>query len=102
MNRQDLLDLHYSITETCVAIMKNKNADYANEMDSLANFRSNEALGMSVMQTIASRMGDKYNRLCNIVRTGAVNVKDETLSDTIYDLINYAVLLYAASLERKD
>jgi hypothetical protein len=67
-------------------IMRKKNGDYAREGDPYHNFRRHGLKGFVV------RMDDKLARLDNYVDKGFCEVEDESISDTLVDLINYAVL----------
>ena len=63
-----------------------KGRDYSGTTDSMGNLRDFGVLG------IVCRLGDKYHRAKNIVTSGQVNVKNESLRDTLTDIINYAAL----------
>lgn len=60
-----------------------KNADYGNSFE-----KSLEDLG--IVAGIV-RIGDKYNRLCNLIKNKQ-NVS-ESLSDTLNDMANYCMML---------
>ena len=50
------------------------------------------------------RLGDKYHRVKNFVEQGELKVKDESVLDTLVDLINYGCLahiMYEDSLPKK-
>ena len=85
--RDRLFRLHEDMCKQARTIRRKKNADYANEEDPLANFRRWEALGFVV------RMDDKLARLSTFVKRGVFAVEDESLNDTLLDLLNYSVLL---------
>ena len=73
-----------------------KRADYTND-DPLGNFQEAKRVGVTPLQGIMVRLGDKYTRACNLVRNqGKRAVKDETLEDTLLDLANYALLALLA------
>ncbi len=93
--RQRLLDAHSSLTTSALALMHQKNNDYANVEDPFENFRMFGSLGILV------RMSDKFQRLRNFERRGTFSVPDESLRDTVLDLINYAVIYYAWKEEER-
>jgi hypothetical protein len=77
-----------------------KNYDYAGDHEQgrrpFANFERVEALGIcSTERGFLVRMTDKLSRLTSFVEAGKLRVKDESVQDTLIDLINYSVLLAA-------
>lgn len=102
MTRDELFKLHEDMCCSALKLMKKKNADYAGSgSDPFANFRRAEALGVcSTEQAFLVRMTDKMSRLASFASRGELSVEDETVYDTLEDLINYSVLL-AAYLKSK-
>jgi len=80
--------------------MVKKNKDYAIPKDFLSNFRESERFGETTIMGVMNRASDKWSRLCNIIKNKEINVKDETLKDTLIDLSNYALLILIASEEK--
>ena len=80
--------------------MVKKNKDYATPKDFLSNFRESERFGETIIMGVMNRASDKWSRLCNIIKNKEINVKDETLKDTLIDLSNYALLILIASEEK--
>jgi hypothetical protein len=70
----------------CLEIAKKKSHDYAGEEDSLSNLRD---FGW---QGIVVRLGDKYHRVKNFAKSGSLQVTDESVRDTLRDLVNYGAL----------
>lgn len=102
MTRDELFKMHEDMCKSALILMKKKNADYAGGgTDPFANFRRAEALGVcSTEQAFLVRMTDKMSRLASFASRGELSVDDETVYDTLEDLINYSVLL-AAYLKSK-
>ena len=73
-------------------LLKRKNADYASTNDPYQNFRFAEIVGVPIERAILVRMSDKLARISNIL-TKPAEVKDETIEDTLLDLINYTAIL---------
>lgn len=81
-----------------------KNKDYANDVDTLANFRMVEQFDLPAWIGILARLGDKYARITEQARkwmndeklTFAVN---EGMTETCVDLANYALLMAIAYQE---
>lgn len=97
MTRDELFTLHEDMCVQALELMKKKNADYAGGgSDPFANFRRAEALGIcSTEQAFLVRMTDKMSRLSSFAAKGKLSVEDETVHDTLVDMINYSVLLAA-------
>jgi len=77
-----------------------KGNDYAG-VDTLANFRAVNSIGISTPKSIFVRLSDKYQRLARFLSTDDLQVTDERIEDTLLDLANYAVLLSVAFKEAK-
>jgi len=99
MNRDQLLHLHGELTKEAQNLMRQKNHDYAggeNKEMPFANFTRCEAMGFSTTeQGFGVRLTDKLSRLSTFCGSGVLKVKDESVKDTVLDIINYVVLLYA-------
>lgn len=93
--RERLFRTHEEVCKTARALMRKKNADYASDEDPLANFRRWGVLGFVV------RMDDKLARLASFAKRGIFEVEDESLADTLLDLVNYSVLLAFWASEEK-
>lgn len=78
--------------QECLDISKKKNADYASSTDPFKNFRACEILGVPLTKGIIVRMSDKMTRIANLLERKA-EVSDESIEDTLHDLINYAAIL---------
>ena len=78
------VDYFNDIVEEMKEIHERKNADYGN------NFHKRfEKWGFL---TALLRLSDKMERLENIYEKGEIQVKDESIYDTLIDLANYAVM----------
>lgn len=74
------------IVKECYALHKAKSSDYANEIDPYLNFRITGLTGIS------ARLVDKAIRLFTIYQNKKINVKDETIEDTLKDLIVLSII----------
>lgn len=73
--------------------LKKKNADYSPEDNAFYNFENSaDEIGMSVSSTIKVRMIDKISRMKNLENKEQTSVEDETVADTIMDVMNYMVI----------
>ena len=98
MNRDELLSLHNEMSHKAFELMKRKNHDYAGGQDRsmpFANFTRCEAMGFSTTeQGFGVRLTDKMSRLSTFCEGGVLKVADESIEDTILDIINYVILFY--------
>jgi hypothetical protein len=93
--RERLYAEHKDLCTSALELMLRKNADYASQADPFRNFRMFGGLGVLV------RASDKLARLRTFEERETFSVTDESLRDTILDLINYAVIYYAMKREGK-
>ena len=103
MNKEEFFKYHREFTNKILEVSKAKNADYTGVTDDpFANFKRVEALGIcSTEQGFLTRMSDKLARLSSFWQKGELQVKDESVTDTLMDLCNYTILM-AAYLESKN
>ena len=98
MTRDELFKTHEEMCRYALDLMKKKNADYAGSdgVNPFANFKRAEALGIcTTEQAFLVRMTDKMSRLSSFSAQGKLVVEDESVYDTLIDMINYSVLLAA-------
>jgi hypothetical protein len=99
MNKQELTTFAELFFSHCVETSKKKNADYTGgSQDPFANFSCVEVLGIKTEHGFLTRMMDKMKRIASFVENGELQVKDESVKDTLQDLANYS-MLFAAYLE---
>lgn len=95
MTREEYFAFHEKLTKRMTEITRAKNADYTGAAgdDPFANFNRVDSLGVcSTEQGFMVRMLDKYMRINSFVQLGALQVKDESVQDTLLDLANYCLL----------
>ncbi len=87
---QDLSDTFRS----CLEIAIRKNNDYAGNkaVDVFKNIRASEMIGVRPEKAIMVRLMDKMSRVSNLLDQEAA-VKDESIEDTLNDIINYTGIL---------
>ncbi len=95
MNRAELFELHKSLCDKGLEIMRAKNQDYAGKSgDSpFQNFERSEVLGIPRELGLLVRVMDKICRIKSFIEAGTLAVKGEPVDDAILDIINYMVLL---------
>lgn len=95
----------------CVALYKAKASDYNHPTkhvnDPLSNFRVAEELGVPAYLGALVRMADKWERIKTLthkrVKSGeGPTVKDESIEDTLMDIINYGAIVLALYRQQKN
>ncbi len=104
MTREEYLAFHRKCCDLMVVITTAKNADYCGLAKSpFANFEKVEDLGIcSTEQGFLTRMMDKFMRINSFVQKGVLEVKDESIEDTLLDLANYSILFAGYIRSKKD
>jgi hypothetical protein len=80
-----------------------KNEDYCSDhmADPLDNFRNSERMDVcSVDTAILSRLCDKFTRVKNLTKKGREAKVDESIFDTLQDMIGYTLLLAYSAREK--
>lgn len=91
--REDIFMAHMAnFSQIGMAIVRNKNRDYAGNGEPFANFRGSEALGVSLPRGILIRISDKMARISNLLSRPPA-VANESLIDTCIDASNYFLIL---------
>lgn len=105
MYSEELFKIHEKLCKESLDLMKKKNHDYSGKSgkEPFANFTRAEAMGItSTEKGMLVRMLDKMSRLSSFMDSGEFKVQDEKLEDTIKDMINYSVLLYAYMIQKSN
>lgn len=95
MSKQEYMDFHAQCCARMIDVTRAKNADYTGTSDDpFANFSRVEDIGIcSTEQGFLTRMFDKFSRITSFVQKGVLQVKDESVEDTLIDLANYCILM---------
>jgi len=87
-----LNDMHKTFTK-CMEVAIRKNNDYGGSNNSpFANFENSTVVGVPVERGILVRLMDKMSRISTLLDKEAM-IKDEAITDTIEDAINYLAIL---------
>lgn len=103
MNRAEYIKFHREKCDQMIAITAQKNADYTGGSGvdfAFSNFEGVSAVGIDPLAGFLTRMWDKFARISTFVKKGVLQVKDESVSDTLLDLANYCILM-AGYIESK-
>ena len=94
MTKEQYFEFAQDFFNQCVEISKKKNADYTGgNADPFSNFKAVESFSISAEAGFITRMSDKLARIGTFVSQGQLQVKDESVTDTLRDLANYSCLL---------
>lgn len=95
MTKKEYMDFHKTACMRMIDITAAKNHDYTGAGDDpFANFRNiKNCGGVSPEQGFLVRMNDKMARISSFVEKGILQVKDESVNDTLLDLANYCILM---------
>ena len=88
--------------ERALNVMDQKSHDYATDKDPFSNFRACEEYGIPVEHGILIRMSDKMSRIGNLLNKKEQKVPDESIYDTLIDLMNYSNLLAVYLMMKED
>jgi cytochrome c-type biogenesis protein CcmE len=101
---KEYLEDFEKITKRMYDVTKAKNADYTGDLsDPFKNFKQVEFMGIcSAEQGFLTRMTDKMMRIGSFVKKGELQVKDESVTDTLQDLAIYAILMLCYIKSKKD
>lgn len=98
MTKEQYLEFHAQTCQRMIEITRNKNADYTGGSDDpFNNFRhiGNLVQGVPSVCEIGflTRMSDKFARVGSFVAKGQLQVKNESVEDSLLDLANYCILM---------
>ena len=102
MDNKEYLQFHKHMCQKMIEITERKNKDYTGGSgDAFSNFR--QIGGMVNIPSVVevgflTRMSDKMSRIGSFITNGTLEVKDESVVDTLLDLANYSIL-FAGYLE---
>lgn len=101
MTKKELIEFAEQFYSHAISTTKAKNADYTGGSDDpFSNFTCVEILGVKPEHGFLTRMLDKMKRISSFVSNGELQVKDESVTDTLQDLANYS-MLFAAYIKSK-
>lgn len=95
MTREEFFKYQEETFNKLLELTRKKNADYAGSGgDAFNNFTRIETIGVATTeQGFLTRMFDKFSRIISFMQNGELQVKDESVEDTLLDLANYCVLM---------
>lgn len=102
--QEDYLKDFEAITKKMYEVTKAKNTDYCGDnSDPFKNFKQVELMGIcSAEQGFLTRMTDKMMRISSFVKNGELQVKDESVTDTLQDLAVYSILMLCYLRSKKE
>jgi hypothetical protein len=100
-NRDIFINSMIANTEAAMALVQKKTQDYATSYDPYKNFRMSESVGVSLERGILVRICDKISRISNLLDRESSSVKDESIEDTLIDVMNYTNILLCYLQEKR-
>ena len=92
MNKVEQKNAFDKIMDQCAEILLRKGDDYALDTDRLSNFKlSGQIIGVEPEMQVLSLIATKVARLGTLMNNYCVS--NEPIEDTVFDLINYSILL---------
>jgi len=82
----------HELLEEIRELHNKKNADYSEENNPLSNFYMCEKFGIPAWKGCLVRISDKTSRIFRLATKGKVEVKDESIIDTLKDLAVYSLI----------
>ena len=94
MTKEEYFRFAREFAEQAISLSEKKGNDYNGvNTDPFSNFKAVEKSGIcSVEQGFLARMSDKFQRLIGAVNGNKLQVNDESVQDTLQDLMNYCIL----------
>jgi len=102
VNKQEFKDFHAKMGNIATTVMKAKNEDYAHGNDPFANFRGSLFIDVDPKLGVLLRMMDKIRRLQAFALRGNLKVKEESVTDAVVDIVNYAIIFGGMCEEEKN
>ena len=102
MNNDEYINKLTKNVNNAINIIIKKSSDYAKSDNPFSTFEMAKLLGMNVENGIVLRMGDKLSRIANLLKKDKIMVKDESIEDTLIDLMNYANILLVYLQNKKN
>ena len=82
----------YELLEEMKRTHDAKRHDYASTEDVFANFRHCEIAGIPAWKGVCFRISDQFSSIMGFARKERLEVKDESIKDTLVDMANYALI----------
>lgn len=82
----------YELLGDMAELHSRKNHDYAGSGDPLRNFYKSREQGVEPWRGVMIRLSDKWSRLESFCRQNELEVKDESIEDTLMDNAVYSLL----------
>lgn len=106
MTKEQYLEFHKKCCDRMIEVTKAKNADYTGGSNNpFSNFeQASNFLSIPGVTEIGffTRMTDKFSRIGSFITKGVLQVKDETVEDTLIDLANYCILFAGYLRSRRE
>ena len=92
MTNEEQSKRFYELLNTIKNLHDSKKHDYGAKEDIFANFRLSALTGIEPWKGSVVRMGDKYSRICSLIKNGDFKFKEENIKDTLLDMAIYSLI----------
>jgi hypothetical protein len=100
LSHEDAELLQRGLFGVALRVISAKRYDYSDELDPFKNLRFSAGIGVEPWRGALVRMLDKVSRIVRFAELGGnMRVKEESLVDTVVDLINYACIAFGLIVE---
>ena len=91
----------YELLANMAELHSRKNHDYAGSEHPLRNFYKSKEMGVTPFTGVMVRLSDKWSRLESFMKQGILEVKGESVEDTLMDNAVYSLLAILLLREEK-
>ncbi len=100
LSHKDAAVLQLGLFSIALRVAGSKRHDYSGDEDPYRNLRFSAGVGVEPWRGALVRILDKVSRIVRFAElSGNMKVKDESLIDTVVDLINYACIVFGLIIE---
>lgn len=92
---------YYELLADMAELHSRKNHDYAGSGSPLRNFYKSKEMGVSPFTGVMVRLSDKWSRIESFMKQGILEVKNESVEDTLLDNAVYSLLAILLLREEK-
>lgn len=93
MNREQFSQFKRQMCDEVIRLTDKKNEDYADAVDVFRNIKASSTIGVDPKVGVLIRLQDKLARAGNLIGGKQAAVQDESVQDTVKDIVGYSLIL---------